>query len=84
MTRKRRPSLSSLKEADSGGSHPQLPEAPAIFGRCDDVPAENAAALEDFAQEYQSKAAEFEAATKSRSEELEALAKANLREDRRR
>ena len=42
----------------------------------EDALAENTPTLEDFTQEFQAKAAEFEAATKSRSEELEALAKA--------
>ena len=46
------------------------------FGRCNDALAENTAALEIFAQEFQAKAGEFEAATNRRSEESEALAKA--------
>merc|ERR1712136_434777 len=42
----------------------------------EDALAEDTAALEDITQDCQAKAAEFEASTKSRSEELEALAKA--------
>jgi len=54
----------------------QLTTDTADLKMTEDALAEDTAALEDTTQDCQAKAAEFEASTKSRSEELEALAKA--------
>ena len=59
-----------------GETQGQLTTDTADLKMTEDALAEDTAALEDTTQDCQSKAAKFEAAVKSRSEELEALAKA--------
>ena len=59
-----------------GETQGQLTTDTADLKMTEDALTEDKAALEDTTHDCQSKAAEFEAAVKSRSEELEALAKA--------
>ena len=61
-----------------GETQGQLTTDTADLKMTEDALAEDTAAFEDTTQDCQSKAAECEAAVKSRSEELEALAKARI------